>query len=198
MSKGGESKIPPKKQYSKDEIVEIAFQVARDDGLNGITIRKVAEKLGSSIAPIYVNFKDIEALKQAVVDKVFAIVRELYQRPGEKPSFMELGIASLRFAREYSAIYRDLVMQKNNYSKPVQVNQDFLLEQLSEQPEFEGFTAEEVKDVLFKISVFQLGLSVMAANNFFESEPSEEELIGLLMRAGEDLLTAVRCRKGKS
>ena len=190
--------MPPKKQYSKDEIVEIAFQVAREEGLNGITIRKVAEKLGSSIAPIYVNFKDIGALKQAVVDKVFAIVRELYQRPGEKPSFMELGIVSLRFAREYSAIFRDLVMQKNNYIKPFHVTQDFLLEQLSEQPDFQGFTDEEIKDGLFKISIFQLGLSVMAANNLFTNEPSEEELIELLMSAGDDLLTAVRCRKGKN
>lgn len=51
--------MAPKKKFTKDQIIDAAFEIARVEGVNSITIRKVAEKLGGSIAPIYVNFKEI-------------------------------------------------------------------------------------------------------------------------------------------
>ena len=65
--------MPPKPKFSKQEIVNAAFDIAKNEGLDAITIRKVAHKLGSSIAPIYVNFDNVEQLVQAVVTKTFDI-----------------------------------------------------------------------------------------------------------------------------
>ena len=53
-----EANMAPKKKYSKEKIIDSAFEVARIEGIDSITIRKVAEKMGSSIAPIYVNFNE--------------------------------------------------------------------------------------------------------------------------------------------
>lgn len=50
--------MAPKKKFTKDQIIDAAFEIARTEGIEFITIRKVAEKLGGSIAPIYVNFKE--------------------------------------------------------------------------------------------------------------------------------------------
>ena len=51
-----------------------SFAIAETEGIDRVTIRKVAEQLGSSIAPIYVNFTDVEALKQAVASPVIQSV----------------------------------------------------------------------------------------------------------------------------
>lgn len=69
--------MAPKTKFKKEQIVDAAFEIARTEGLEGITIRKVAERLGSSIAPIYVNFKDVDELIQAVIRKTFTISKQL-------------------------------------------------------------------------------------------------------------------------
>ncbi|MFW6035995.1 MAG: TetR/AcrR family transcriptional regulator [Halothermotrichaceae bacterium] len=187
--------MPPKKQYSREEIVDTAFGLAKKEGIEGISIRKVADKLGSSIAPIYVNFDNVQELKQAVVDKVFAISKKYYDS-SESGSPLDVGIASLRFAKEYSAIFRDLVMKKNDYMKNYEkADLEILGKELAKYPELKDFTEEEIKDMLFKMRVFQLGLSVMAANGLFAEEPTEEELIAMLDSAGNDVITAIRWRK---
>ncbi|MEJ6949797.1 TetR/AcrR family transcriptional regulator [Natronospora cellulosivora (SeqCode)] len=186
--------MPPKKQYTKKEIIEAGFELARTEGIEGISIRKVAKKLGSSIAPIYVNFDTVEELKKAVVEKVFELSKELYPK-SEEPSSLDIGIASLRFAKEYSAIFRDLVMKENDYMKAYDSNLEILVEEMKDYPELKEFTKEEIKKMLFKMRVFQLGLSVMAANGLFTEEPDEEELIEMLESAGDDVLLAMHWRK---
>ena len=47
--------MAPKNKFTKEEIINAAFDIAKVDGLGAITVRRVAQKLNSSIAPIYVN-----------------------------------------------------------------------------------------------------------------------------------------------
>lgn len=61
--------MPPKNKFSKEQISEAAFAIAESEGIDRITIRKVADRLGSSIAPIYVNFTDVEALSKPLLTK---------------------------------------------------------------------------------------------------------------------------------
>lgn len=64
---GKEITMPPKKKFSKEQIVEAAFEIAKEEGMSYITIRKVADRLRSSIAPIYVNFDNVEELISVVM-----------------------------------------------------------------------------------------------------------------------------------
>lgn len=105
--------MPPKIQFSKQDIVEAAFQLAAEEGIDAITARQVARRLGSSVAPIYHNFEHIEALKRAVVDRVVEIGRAMMQQRYTGDPFLDVGIAGLKFAREYSTLFRDLVLRPN-------------------------------------------------------------------------------------
>ncbi|MFK4997460.1 TetR/AcrR family transcriptional regulator [Bacillus sp. N9] len=66
--------MPPKKKFSKEQIIDAAFEIAKEEGVSNITIRKVANQLGSSIAPIYVNFKDVDELIYEVIKKLWSLV----------------------------------------------------------------------------------------------------------------------------
>jgi hypothetical protein len=73
----------------------------------------VASRLNSSVAPIYVNFKTIEELTQAVVQRVFALSEELLAKQKGQNLFENIGRASLAFARDYPVLFRDLVLKPN-------------------------------------------------------------------------------------
>lgn len=188
--------MPPKKKFTKEQIIDAAFEIARIEGIDSITIRKVAEKLGSSIAPIYVNFENVDELIREVVTKTVDISKQLLAEQNTGNPFRDIGIASLRFAKEYSVLFRDFVMKQNDYMKDY--NQGMgndLIEQMKKDPELEGFTDEELVNILFKMKIFQTGLSVMSANGLLPEHFNEEQVIEILDSTAVDVIVAARLRK---
>ena len=185
--------MPPKKKYSKQQIVDAAFELARVEGIEGITARKVADELGSSVAPIYVNFDDIKDLKKAVVDNVFKVSRALAKKEVTGDIFLDIGIASLRFAKEYSILFQELVLKKNEYMEAYdqQVGKE-IIEEMKNDQELSDFNDEELRMILLKMRVFQLGLSVMVANELLPEDFDEEAQIDLLASMGSDVITATK------
>ncbi|WP_019639312.1 TetR/AcrR family transcriptional regulator [Paenibacillus fonticola] len=188
--------MPPQKKFSREEIIQAAFEIARVEGLDHITIRKVASRLGSSIAPIYVNFASVEELVQAVIGKVSELSKEILMDMDTGNPFHDIGAASLRFAKEYSVLFRDLVMKQNDHMKGH--DQDmapFLIEQMKGDADLAGFEDEELRLILLKMKIFQLGLSVMIANGLLPDSFSEEEAIALLDNAAADVIAGARLRQ---
>jgi AcrR family transcriptional regulator len=190
--------MPAKIQFTREQIIAAAFELARMEGLEGITVRKVAEKLGSSIAPIYVNFERVDDLVQAVVQETFAISQRLLAESDTGNPFSDIGAASLRFADEYSQLFRDLVLKPNPYMQ--NYDQDMgpvLLEQMKKDPELAGFTDQELLDILLKMRIFQLGLSVMVANRLLPEGFDEVKTKQILDSAATDVIASARLRKNQ-
>src|SRR5699024_6488020 len=102
----GEINMPPKTKFSKEKIVEAAFEIATEHGMEEITIRRIADRLESSIAPIYVNFRNVEEVKEAVIQKTNEISKQMIEEQNSGRPFYDIGMASLKFAREYSVLFR--------------------------------------------------------------------------------------------
>ncbi|MFJ5716051.1 TetR/AcrR family transcriptional regulator [Neobacillus sp. NPDC093127] len=187
--------MAPKKKFSKDDIIEAAFEIAREEGIDSISVRKVADKIGSSIAPIYVNFTDVDELKNAVLNKIHDISQQMLMTKYSENPFLNIGIASLKFAREYKVLFKDLVMNSNTHLKNVQPSNSSLLEQMKQGSRLDGFTDEELADILFKMKVFQMGLSVMDVYGFLPEEFTEEKLIEVLEGTGKDVIAAAGLRQ---
>ncbi|WP_025027856.1 TetR/AcrR family transcriptional regulator [Caldalkalibacillus mannanilyticus] len=190
--------MPPKNKFTKEQIIDAAFDIARHDGIDSITIRKVAEKMGSSIAPIYVNFTHLDELKKEVVKKTFAVSHQLLAETNTGDPFHDIGVVSLRFAKEYSVLFRDLVLVKNQYVPDFQEDTDKLIELMRKDENLTGFSTEELQDLLFKMRVFQLGLSAMVANGLLSEEYTEERLINILDQMATDIILAKQSHNQKT
>lgn len=186
--------MPPKTIFKKENIIEAAFEIARENGFSAITARSVAKRLESSVAPIYVNFETIEELIEAVIQRVFAISNELMAKQTGTNRFANIGKASLDFAREYPVFFRELTMQPNQYMASYETVEKIMLEAMAEDKAMRDLTKNERKRLLFKMRVFQLGLSAMVANGHVPSWLNEKDVEELLMETGEELLL---CQKSK-
>lgn len=187
--------MAPKKKFSKEEIIDVAFNIAKEEGIDSITIRKVAQKLGSSIAPIYVNFNDIDELIMAVVEKTMQLSETLLKEQNSGEPFRDIGIASLRFAKEYSVLFRDLIVKNNPYMNYDLHNNDMIIEQMKVDPMLTGFTKEELQTILLKMRVFQTGLSTMIANGLLPANFDDEMAINMLDSVAADVINSARKRK---
>src|SRR5690625_466611 len=132
--------MAPRKKFSKEDIITAAFDIAKEEGFDAITIRKVAKKLGSSIAPIYVNFTNVEELIQEVVQYVMEIAKQLVLEQNSGDPFRDLGVGGIKFANKYSVLYRDLIMKDNPYMKYDEERERFAIEQMKRDPLLETFS----------------------------------------------------------
>ena len=162
--------MAPKKKFTREQIIDAAFEIARTDGFDSITIRKVAEKLGSSIAPIYVNFKEVGELIEEVYKKTHEVSRRILMELNSGHPFHDIGVASIRFAREYPVLFRDLVMKKNEQAKHNEEETQGFIQMMRMDPHLSGLPDDELRTLLLKMKIFQLGLSVMAANELLPED----------------------------
>ena len=188
--------MPPKTKFTRSDIVEAAFDIARAEGLSAITARKVADRLKSSVAPIYVNFKDLEELTGAVVARTFEVSGELLAQQNSGSPFQDIGRASLRFAREYPVLFRDILMNPSIHTagsdeQMVQI----VVAQMKADPDLAGLSDAALQELLLKLRIFQTGLSVAVAGGFFGSALSDELAERLLDDAAYDFVSAARSRQ---
>ncbi|GIP05281.1 TetR/AcrR family transcriptional regulator [Paenibacillus sp. JNUCC32] len=187
--------MAPKTKFTKQDIVLAAFDIAKTDGIESITIRKVAERLGSSIAPIYVNFNDVQELLQQVVERAFHVARGMIMEQQSGQPFRDIGMASLRFAKEYPVLYRDLMMKDNPHMKNTPEQLDEVIGLMRQDPELGGFSDQELQSILLNMQVFQTGLCVMVANDLFTKNVDDEQMMNMMDEAAEAFIRAARARK---
>lgn len=188
----------PKVKFTKEQIIDAAFEIAETDGIDGLTMRKIAEKMDSSVAPIYVNFKDVNELIEALIQRIIEVSQRLLLEENTGNPFFDMGMASLRFAKEYSVLFRDLVMKNNHYMKGYDEKMiPELIAEMKKDPELEGFTEDELKTILLKMRIFQIGLSVMVANGLLPEDYEKHDLMNLLASAASDVIQSARLNKNQ-
>jgi len=191
--------MAPKNKFTKEQIIDAAFEIARLEGMHGITIRKVADQLGSSIAPIYVNFKDVNELIREVMRKVADISKQYLAEIDSGNPFHDIGVASVRFAKEYSEIFRGLVMRPNHHTQDYDEDMGgMIIAMMKQDADLAGLSEDELQLILLKMRIFQTGLSIMVANGLFLDNDYEAKAIELLDSTASDIITAARLRRHSS
>lgn len=188
----------PKTKFKKEQILDVAFEIAETEGIDNVTMRKIAQKMGSSVAPIYVNFKDTNELIGAIVERIIGVSQQLLVEESTGNPFYDMGRASIRFAMENSVLFRDLVLKNNDYMKDYDEEMiPALIKEMKKDPELKGFTEDDLKTILLKMRIFQLGLSVMVANGLLPEGYEKQDLVDILSSTANDVILSARISKGQ-
>lgn len=105
--------MPPKAKFTKEEIINAAFDIVRKNGLLSLTARTLGAKLGSSARPIFTVFTGMEE----VIAEVKACARKEYnkyinvafEQADDKP-FKMVGYMFIKFAQDEPYLFRMLFM----------------------------------------------------------------------------------------
>ena len=58
--------MAPKNKFTKEEMTEAALRVVRQQGLDGLTAKTMADALGTSTQPVFTAFGSMDGVRQAV------------------------------------------------------------------------------------------------------------------------------------
>lgn len=109
-----------KVSVTKEMLIDAAFLIAKEEGLQEVTARKLASKAGCSTQPIFRIYSSMDELCDEVFDltvNYFSEFYETYPAESEVP-FVNLGLAYIAFASNNPHLFQILFLdeKRNNAS----------------------------------------------------------------------------------
>lgn len=168
-------------RITKDYIVNTAFQMAKQEGIEQVTARKLAKRAECSTQPIFRSYVNMEELYQELfrmANAFYAFYYERFPKEQEEP-FVNLACAYLQFAKEEQHLFRFLFFPNRSYGKTTYeiLNGDKGIV----VAEFEKAKADGCKnagDLFTKMWIFVNGIACMTITGDYDL--SEQETVQLL------------------
>lgn len=108
-----------KATITKNDILNAAFQMAREEGIEQVSARTLAARAGCSTQPIFRVYKNMEELGEELFVRAiefFGAYYEEFPKKNDTP-FVDLGLAYIRFAQEEQQLFRLLFLSENRHGK---------------------------------------------------------------------------------
>ena len=160
--------MPTKIRISKDMILDAAFEIARQEGMEKLSNRELAKKLKCSIRPIYYQFENVEEMQKELYIKIEQyFYKFLLDNMVEGiPQYKQIGINYIRFAKKEKQLFQTLFMNSTGLTPDAFVSKDG-----EDYKEIEklikistNLKENEIKDFHTKMWIFCHGIATLVAS----------------------------------
>lgn len=105
--------MPPSVRFTREAVMNAAYQLIRREGAGALNARAVAKELGGSTQPIFRLFSGMEELKQAVTELALTTWKDKLKERLQSSRFpyLSIGMSFLLFARDEPELFRLLFMR---------------------------------------------------------------------------------------
>ncbi|MFR9271815.1 MAG: TetR/AcrR family transcriptional regulator [Clostridia bacterium] len=152
----------PRQRLTKDMVVKAAFDLAREGGLENVTVKGISQKLDCSVQPVYCYCRNMSGLKQDVIDYTGSYLQSfINERLDVNDMFQSMGMAHAQFAKAEPHLYRLYFLRKRDdvhsfediYKKETNPQiAEFIARQL-------GITIEKARQLHLNMLIYNTGIS---------------------------------------
>lgn len=171
-----------KERIHKEYLVDSAFSLARTEGFENVTARKLAAQAGCSTQPIFRLYENMEDLWREVYEKSVRYYDYFYneQLKSCDIAFVDLGMAYIRFASNEKHLFKLLFMgEAGKYAISLY---DILNGSnsyvASEFAKAKASGVADVQDLFTKMWIFIHGIACMSVTGDYDLD--EEQTLELL------------------
>lgn len=163
--------MPPQKRIFRQDILQAASSLVREQGPQALSVRNLAKKMGCSTQPIYSVFENMEALQE----ELMAYVREQYLR-ADANSYKQVALSFLHFAQREKNLFRLVYLRQRRAGETIfeDPNQSETIRKLGSSLEIPPQTAARMHR---RMQYYCYSMAVMMATgylDFTEEEISQE------------------------
>ena len=155
--------MPTRIRISKDMILDAAFEIVRQEGMEKLSNRELANKLKCSIRPIYYQFKNVEEMQKELYMKIEQYFYKflLDNMVKEIPKYKQVGINYIKFAQKEKKLFQALFMTETGLTPDA-----FVLKAGKDYKEIEKLIklSKDIKDFHTKMWIFCHGIATLVAN----------------------------------
>ena len=104
--------MPTTTRITKEMILNAAFDITRNEGIEKLSNREIAKKMNCSIRPIYYQFKNSEELYKELYNKINSYFYDFIMKNivDDIPHYKQIGINYIKFAQEETNFFKVLFM----------------------------------------------------------------------------------------
>lgn len=106
-----------KESITKDMLIDVAFELVKEEGSENLTARKLASKAGCSTQPIFRIYKNMDEVAEEVFEKAMKYYQD-YCKNSKKSSsvpFVDLGLTYIAFAQNHKNLFRLLFLSEQQF-----------------------------------------------------------------------------------
>lgn len=167
---------------TKDYIVNTAFQMAKQEGIEQVTARKLAAKAECSTQPIFRSYENMEELHLELFRMANAFFSFYYDRfpKNQSEPFVNLAYAYIQFAKEERNLFKFLFFPERSYGKStyeILNGEKGIVVAEFEKAKKDG--CKNVGDLFTKMWIFVHGAACMTLTGDYDL--NEDETIKLLI-----------------
>ena len=161
--------MPKKIRISKDRILEAAFEIVKNDGMEKLSNRELANKLNCSIRPIYYQFENVEEMQKELYKKIEKYFYKFLMdyMVDDIPKYKQIGINYIKFAKKEKKLFQTLFMSEFGLTPNA-----FISKEGKDYKEIEklikistNLKDNDIKDFHTKMWIFCHGIATLVANN---------------------------------
>jgi AcrR family transcriptional regulator len=189
--------------YTRENIIDAAVALIREQGWAQVTTRKIARRMGSSTMPIYSHVKSVDELEHEIRARVRSMLKEFQLRSYTDQPLLNLAFGYVAFARDEKQLFRFLyldspdVLESGNLSG---MKESFLEQFGKDSPVGAALSAMEEageEAMIQNTWIFTHGLAMLVNSGSLGSCP-DNTILGYLQGAGEAFyLLGRKWRDGK-
>lgn len=178
--------MPPRERVSKEQVLNTAFVMTRENGFEELTARKLAEQLHSSTQPIFRAYDNMDMLKRDLFYKSADFFSDymLSKKASGQPQYLTMGMAYIELAKRERHLFKLIASIDDYESDDIR---DFLQGESSELPnklpDTTDLNDKQKRELFRMIWMFTHGVATLVTSN--RVNISDKEIKRLLTKAYE-------------
>jgi AcrR family transcriptional regulator len=104
--------MPPKRKFAKADIIRAAYDIVRENGLTELSARRIADRINSSVAPIYSHFDSVEDLRRTALKLARETLFRYVSATETDSTSRRLMLGLLRFAGDERNLFEALFIHR--------------------------------------------------------------------------------------
>lgn len=177
-----------KKTITKEQILKAAYEVVATEGFSRFTARNIASKMNCSTQPIYLEFKNMEDLKEALLDRLYNyLTEEVFSVELTQQPIIDLSLNYIHFAEREKQLYRALYLEESGFgSKMHKFSSEFFSEIASKDPHCKNLNTEQLESLNMGCWIVATGIASLMSSAIIK--PSDEQIIELMRNTIDSIL----------
>ena len=164
-----------KKEIDKQRILDAAYKLAVRGGIESLTARNVAKAVNCSTQPIYLEFENMQDLRNQVLAKISDELKSnTLQQSFTGEPLIDLDLSYLYFAKEHVDLFRAMFVDgKFGNQMIVDTLMGLGLEKFKQQFDAEQFSEERLNHIVISNWIAATGLATLLINkmaNFTQAQ----------------------------
>lgn len=177
-----------KKEIFKQQILEVAYKMAIENGVDSLTARKVAEAADCSTQPIYLEFKNMNDLRHQVLEMIQEKIKSsVFEESFVGDPLIDLELSYIYFAAKHPQLFRAMYVEGKFGSANIsEFSMEIGLRKLEESYPENDFSEDKKRNIVTGSWIIATGIGALVATGMIEI--NQDQMVEILSAQINDFI----------